>query len=79
MVSTRTNAYSDMIKLLKNAREKKKLTQRAFAKISGWGQTNISKYERCEVRLDIVDYYKLAQLLEVSDEEILKVLHKHCR
>lgn len=79
MVSTRTTAYHDMIKLLKKAREKKKLTQRDFAAISGWGQTSISKYERCEIRLDIIDYYKLAQMLEIPDEDILKVLHKHCR
>ncbi|MFD1261661.1 helix-turn-helix domain-containing protein [Entomomonas asaccharolytica] len=79
MVSTRTTAYHDMIKLLKKARETKKLSQREFAQISGWGQTSISKYERCEIRLDIIDYYKLAQLLEVEDDEILKVLHKHCK
>lgn len=79
MVSTRTNAYYDMIKLLKKARNKKKWTQRDLAPLIGSSQPYISKYENREIRLDIVDYYRIAQVLEISDEEILKILHQYCK
>lgn len=79
MVSTRTDAYREMIQLLKKARERKDLKQRDLAPLIGTSQPYISKYENCEIRLDIVDFYRIAQVLEVSDESIIKILHKHCK
>lgn len=77
MVSTRTTPYQAMVALLKKARIQKKLSQRAVAKLCGKSQSYVTQYERCETRLDIIDYYGLARLLEVSDEEIIKTLHKY--
>jgi len=68
-----------MIELLKKVRNDKGLSQRAFAKMIGTSQPFISCYENCEIRLDIVDYYELAKLLDVSDDDIIKILRTNRR
>lgn len=77
MVSIHSDVYRELIELLRIARLKKRLLQREVAEQFGTNQSYMSKIELCEARLDIVDYFRLAKILEVSNEDILKVIEKH--
>lgn len=78
MVSIHTDAYREMIDLLKKGRLRAGLYQRDVAeRFNGGTQSYMSKIELCEVRLDVVDYYRIAKIVGVTNDEILKCLEKH--
>jgi transcriptional regulator with XRE-family HTH domain len=62
--------------LLVNAREKRGLTQADVASRLGKPQSFVSKYERGERRLDVIEFLEVAEALEVSPVSILKQLKK---
>lgn len=52
--------------MLVEARTESGLTQVALAKKVGWQQTDISKVERGERRLDVVEFLQFAKALEID-------------
>jgi ribosome-binding protein aMBF1 (putative translation factor) len=62
--------------LLVEAREKRGLTQADVASCLGKPQSFVSKYERGERRLDVIEFLEVAEALEVSPVSILKQLEK---
>lgn len=78
MVSTRTDAYCEMINLVRKGRLHAGLYQRAVVeKYNRDKQSYISKIKLCEVRLDIVDYYRIIKIVGVTNDEILKCFEKY--
>jgi transcriptional regulator with XRE-family HTH domain len=59
-----------------NARGKKGLTQAEVAQKLGKPQSYVSKYERGERRLDVVEFLSVARILEIEPSAILKELEK---
>jgi len=61
--------YREMLRLLKEARKKKGLTQVEVAEALGWGQSLVSKIERGEIRIDPIELRRFAELygVELSD------------
>lgn len=70
--STRHNDYVLLIALLKRARERRGITQIELAKRLGNAQTFVSKVERGERRLDVVELIEFCEALEVPLEPWLK-------
>lgn len=58
--------YRRMIERLKRARTAAGLSQEHVAKAMRWGQSAVSKVERCERRLDPIELRKLAKLYKTS-------------
>lgn len=66
MPSIYPNDYRALIAILVRARKTKKITQVQLAAAMRVPQSFISKVERCERRLDIVELIHLCELLNVS-------------
>jgi transcriptional regulator with XRE-family HTH domain len=68
--------YSDQQKhfctLLKSARKSARLTQRALAERLGTHTSYISRYERGDRRLDLVEFLAIADALKIDPAELLK-------
>lgn len=60
-----------MIERLKAARVTAGLSQVAVAKAMRWGQSAVSKVERCERRIDPVELNRLAKLYGTSSASLL--------
>ncbi|MBI5588411.1 MAG: helix-turn-helix transcriptional regulator [Deltaproteobacteria bacterium] len=71
-----SDAYSLLRTWLVKAREKKGLTQADVATKLGKPQSYVSKYERGERRLDVVEFLEVARVLGVEPYKILKELEK---
>lgn len=65
MPSIYPNDYRAVITALVRARKEKHITQMQLAEAMRVGQSVISKAERCERRLDIVELLHLCELLDV--------------
>lgn len=52
----------------------KQLSQVALAQKLGWVQTAVSKYERGERRLDVIEFLDVAESLEIDPHIILRQL-----
>ncbi len=63
--------------LLVDAREKKGLTQADVAAKLGKPQSYVSKYERGERRLDIVEFLEVMRVLDIEPCKIIKELEKN--
>ena len=66
--------YRRLCKLLVEARKAKGLSQAALAERLGWLQTTISKYERGERRLDLIEFLGVTQALEIDPHRIIRRL-----
>lgn len=71
--SVHTARYKKLCELLIEARHTSGLSQNALAEILGRVQTFVSKYERGERRLDVVEFLEVAAAL---DMDISKALRK---
>ena len=58
--------YRVLIDCLKQFRKSANLTQLELAERIGTDQTYISKYERCERRLDIIEVMAICQCLNIK-------------
>lgn len=58
--------YKVLIDCLKQFRKSENLTQLELAERIGTDQTYISKYERCERRLDIIELMAICQGLNIK-------------
>lgn len=66
---TRNPAYQSMIGLLVKIREEANITQTELAQKMGFAQTDISKIERCERRLDLIEAIEILNLLTGNDQK----------
>ena len=71
---TLTSIYSDeyqrIIDRLVTARKDAGITQQGIADALGRPQSFVSKYERCERRLDVVEYAHICRLIGVDPGEV---------
>ncbi len=70
--SVHTNRYRRFRELLTAARLDHGLTQEALAKRLGCIQTYVSKYERGERRLDVVEFLDVATALELDPVKVIR-------
>ena len=69
---TQSAAYRAMIESLVARREAANITQWELARRTGTDQSQISKFERCERRLDIFDYVRYCRAIGLEPSELLK-------
>jgi transcriptional regulator with XRE-family HTH domain len=60
--------------MLVDARRKARLTQAELAEKVGWQQTDVSKVERGERRLDVVEFLLFAEALDFDAAEFVAEL-----
>jgi transcriptional regulator with XRE-family HTH domain len=81
MASMGKSVFSDAYNLFRTrlveAREKGSLTQADVAAKLGKPQSYVSKYERGERRLDLVEFLEVARVLRIDPYKIIKELEKH--
>lgn len=70
MPSFFTNDYQTLIGYLIDARKSRGITQTQLAQAMRIEQTLISRIERCERRIDAVEFYHICALLGISTDEI---------
>ena len=67
-----TEQYSLLLSLLISIREDKELSQRALSKKLKKAPTYVSKYERGERRLDVIEFLEIMKILGADPIEIIK-------
>ncbi|MBI1900882.1 MAG: helix-turn-helix transcriptional regulator [Planctomycetia bacterium] len=67
-----TARYQRLREILAEARKSKGLSQKALADKLGRIQTFVSKYERGERRLDVVEFLDVAAALNLEPVEVLR-------
>lgn len=72
--STFTQEYAEFVRRLREAREAAELTQEQLAQRLGQGQSFVSKYERGERRLDVVELNAVCQAIGISLVEFVQSL-----
>lgn len=68
--STHAPDYQLMLEVLRETRKRKGVPQVVLAERLGNTQTFVSKCERGERRLDIVEFVEFAEALDVSPEDV---------
>jgi len=71
--SVHTKRYGALLSVLINARKAKGFSQAELAEMLGRVQTFVSKYERGERRLDLVEFIDVAEALEL---DVVKIIRK---
>ena len=66
--------YKLLCKLLRDARVNAGLSQEEVAKRLNRPQSYVSKYESGERRLDVIEFMRVATVLKVAPEDLLKKL-----
>jgi transcriptional regulator with XRE-family HTH domain len=69
-----TKQYQLLLNLLIDLREKKGLSQRELSKKLKRVQTYVSKYERGERRLDVIEFLEIVKALEADPQKVIKQL-----
>lgn len=72
--SVHTPKYRALLNTLVDARKSRKLSQAELAEELGRAQTFISKYERGERRLDVIEFIEVAIALEIDAVEVIRRL-----
>lgn len=73
----RSPAYQEMVSLLADTRTNAKIPQQAIADMMGLAQTDISKIERTDRRLDFIEVLDILYLLAGNDaKEVSAMLNK---
>ena len=75
MKSVFTDIYSEFLTIMINARKETGLTQAQLANLLNKPQSFISKYERRERRLDVVEFLTIAKILELDPYSVIKKLN----
>jgi len=70
--SVYTPTYRRFLHSLVQSREKAGVTQVELAKRIGWQQTDISKVERGERRLDVVEFLQFAKAMDLDAAEFIR-------
>lgn len=69
--SVYSKRYQRLRELLIEARKERKFSQTTLAKELGHVQTFVSKYERGERRLDLVEFLDIAKALGIDPHQII--------
>lgn len=70
--SIHTAKYRSFRDILTKARQERGLSQEALAEKLGCIQTYVSKYERGERRLDVVEFLDVADALEIDPVKVIR-------
>lgn len=74
-----TREYEAVTRVLKRAREAAEMTQVELAEALGQSQSFVSKFERGERRLDIIQLRTVCQTLDLTLADFVKQLEKELR
>jgi len=74
--SIHSDKYNEFLSLLIKARKDSKITQQALVDKLEKPQSFISKYEKGERRLDVVEFIKIAEAIGTKASNIIKKLEK---
>lgn len=74
--SIHNKEYKTVIRLLRNVREERGITQGQLAELLGCSQTVISKIETSERRLDIIELRKICMLLNISFIDFITLVER---
>ena len=69
-----TDSYRRFQRILVTARKSKGMSQDALAKLLKKPQSFVSKYERGERRIDVVEFLDVAKALELDPVEVISQL-----
>ncbi len=69
-----TERYNRFRQLLIKARQAARLTQSELSKKLSRPQSYVSKYERGERRLDVIEFLEVAEALQIEPETFIKTL-----
>ncbi|MBN1876388.1 MAG: helix-turn-helix transcriptional regulator [Anaerolineae bacterium] len=72
--STFSKEYQRLCELIISARQKSRLTQVELAELLGKPQSFVSKYERGERRLDVIELFQIANILQIHPVDIMMQL-----
>jgi len=67
-----TKQYKLLLSLLASTRQEKGLSQRALSEKLKKAPTYVSKYERGERRLDVVEFLAIVKALDADPHEIIR-------
>ena len=76
MKSVFTKEYEQLLLLLITARKNKGLTQMYIAEKLGKPQSFVSKYERGERRLDVVEFVRVTQAIGIDATQVISSIKK---
>lgn len=78
MSSIHSTEYKELIEILRMGRLKKRMSQREVAEKLGdnANQSYISKIELCEQKVDVLDYFKIAKIVDVSLHDVIKHIER---
>ena len=79
MKSLHDHAYSFLISVLREARMSAGVTQTDLAERLGNDQSFVSKYERCERRLDYIELRSICLALELDPLSFLRDFEKRLK
>jgi transcriptional regulator with XRE-family HTH domain len=77
--SVHTDRYNSFLKLIIAARKQAGLTQQELADRLKKPQSYVSKYERGERRLDVVEFLVIAETLDFNPYSLLKKINSGLR
>lgn len=72
--SVHTAKYQRLCELLVDARKARGISQDALAEKLGYVQTVVSKYERGERRLDLIEFLDVADALGIDPHKVIRQL-----
>ncbi len=72
--SVYTKTYHQFLTLLMEARNDAGLTQVELAEKIGWQQSDVSKVERGERRLDVAEFLMFANALKIDAADLIRKL-----
>lgn len=72
MDSSHLAEYQRILDILRRTRKKQRITQAALARALRRSQPFVAKYEMGELRLDIVEFVRIARLLGLNPAQVLK-------
>jgi transcriptional regulator with XRE-family HTH domain len=67
-----TDVYAGLVSVLIEAREAASITQAELARRIGTQQSVVSKIERRERRLDVVEFIEIAHALNIEPDDLLR-------
>ncbi|EBG5321696.1 helix-turn-helix transcriptional regulator [Salmonella enterica subsp. enterica] len=79
MASVYSEEYQSVIKVLRDTRVKKGITQEKLAQAMNRPQSFIAKIESGERRLDVIEFAYVAQLLDINPAPLLEKVMKKMR
>ncbi len=76
MKSVFTDEYNEFLQVMVAARKQANLTQQRLAELLNKPQSYVSKYERKERRLDVIEFLIIAKVLEIDPCNVIKQIDR---